>query len=41
MSPKLSTGLGLAPCFPRVSGDEPRFEGVLRGAILFSPRERG
>ena len=28
-------------CFPRVSGDEPKFADTLRFAGMFSPRERG
>ena len=29
------------PCFPRVSGDEPRIEVEMPASAQFSPRERG
>ena len=30
-----------ATCFPRVSGDEPRWDQICKALDVFSPRERG
>ena len=37
----LSTTLSVTPCFPRVRGDVPAWEGVKEGLSKFSPRARG
>ena len=41
MSRGLEASLSEFQGFPRVSGDEPKNEGVFRESNLFSPRERG
>ena len=41
MSPDLKVSALPPASFPRVSGDEPRLEGVRVAAREFSPRERG
>ena len=41
MSPHLPQSACAVDGFPRVSGDEPRTEYVVRATLTFSPRERG
>ena len=41
MSRSVVTSSSAWSCFPRVSGDEPRYLGVLKTEKVFSPRERG
>ena len=41
MSRRVSPLLGGLPGFPRVSGDEPRWDQICKALDTFSPRERG
>ena len=41
MSPAGICGAERRGCFPRVSGDEPVYDQLVRATLTFSPRERG